>query len=71
MDRHAKSEEKQLTCPSCREPCNMDDVFHVAKTAGEQWQQLTDVATEWANMDLQKDEVDTEYVLLVIASFLF
>ncbi|PVF99987.1 hypothetical protein CPB86DRAFT_796143 [Serendipita vermifera] len=60
LDKHARSDEKQLTCPTCREPCNMEDIFHVTKTAGEQWQQLTDVATEWANMDLQKDEVDTE-----------
>jgi hypothetical protein len=34
-------------------------MLEIAFTAGEQWQALTDVATEWANLDMVQDDADT------------
>lgn len=59
LDRHAKEQlNARLACPSCRQPWRLDDVLDVTRTAGQQWAELTDVATEWANMEAQQDDVE-------------
>lgn len=59
LDKHAKEQANaRLACPSCRQHWSLDDVLDVARTAGQQWADLTDVATEWANMEAQNDDVE-------------
>jgi hypothetical protein len=60
LDRYAKEQQpnQRLACPTCRKNWELGDVFEVCRTAGEQWADLTDVATEWANMEAQNDEAE-------------
>ena len=66
LDRHAKQQEleslRSLACPTCRKNWDFSEVLRVTRTASEQWQDLIEVATEWAKMDIERDEVDIEYV---------
>lgn len=62
LEAHARDLSKPLECPTCRKACEIDDIVNVSRTAGEQWKELTDVATEWAMMDGEPDEAETEYV---------
>ncbi|KAI0065904.1 hypothetical protein BV25DRAFT_1850432 [Artomyces pyxidatus] len=49
---------EQLVCPTCREKFERDDVEGVQYTAEEQWDQLLDVAQQFAKMD-KNAEPDT------------
>ncbi|KAG8754564.1 hypothetical protein FRC14_004944 [Serendipita sp. 396] len=54
------SRSERLPCPVCRKEWAFREVLDVSGTASDQWQRLTDVATEWANIDAKKDDADTE-----------
>jgi hypothetical protein len=62
LDRHAKGHSQEhlrsLVCPTCRQGWDISQVVHVTRTAGEQWQDLIDVATAWAKLDVAKDDGD-------------
>ena len=64
LDRHSKEQDHEtvgrLTCPTCRRTWHFSDVVRVRRTAGEQWQDLIDLATAWAKLDAQGDDVDME-----------
>ncbi|KIM25907.1 hypothetical protein M408DRAFT_17125 [Serendipita vermifera MAFF 305830] len=62
LDRHAKEQEQRanrnLACPTCRQNWDLSEVLYVTRTASEQWQELIEIATEWAQMDTRRDDVD-------------
>ncbi|CAG7848571.1 SubName: Full=Uncharacterized protein {ECO:0000313/EMBL:CCA70683.1} [Serendipita indica DSM 11827] len=51
---------KPLSCPSCRRECHLRDVMKVTKSARDQWEELITIATEWATLDTEMDEAETE-----------
>lgn len=57
--KHARDSGKNLVCPTCRKESELDELLDITRTAGEQWQELTDIATAWANLDMVRDEADT------------
>jgi hypothetical protein len=62
LDRHAREQQegtrRNLACPTCRQAWDFSQVVRVTRTAGEQWQDLIDIATDWAKLDVTRDDAD-------------
>ena len=45
------SSGEDISCPQCRRPSNIEDFEHVGFTATQQWDQLLDIAGQFAAME--------------------
>ncbi|THH09714.1 hypothetical protein EW146_g8604, partial [Bondarzewia mesenterica] len=55
-----QSGSPEVTCPQCREPCKREDFETVQFTADQQWDYLTEIAKEFAEMDTRGEQETSE-----------
>jgi hypothetical protein len=59
---YSRTKGNPFECPECRKPVKIADLQKIQHTAGSQWNELVDVALEWANIDKGRTEEEPEYV---------